>query len=57
LDAEEEAAKDAEMDRVNASIRQESRERAARRQQQATNSVQVALPNTGSAINPVVAGL
>ncbi len=51
LDAEQEAEKDAEIARINASVRQQNRELAARRNQQATNGAQVA------PLDPVVAGL
>ena len=51
LDAEQEAEKDAEIARINASVRQQNRELAARRNQQATSGAQVAPPD------PVVAGL
>lgn len=51
LEAEQEAEKEAEIARINARIRQQNRELAAPRNQQATNNAQVAPPD------PVVAGL
>jgi len=57
LDAEQEAEEDAEIARINTRIRQENRELAARRNQQATNSSQAAAPDTGTAAGPVGAGL
>jgi len=57
LDAEQEAEEDAEIAGINVRIRQENRELAARRNQQATNSSQAAAPDTGTAAGPVGAGL
>src|SRR6266566_2039220 len=57
LDAEQEAEEDAEIARINTRIRQENRELAARRNQQATNSSQAAASDTGTAAGPVGTGL
>ena len=57
LDAEQEAETEAEITRFNALLRQQNRELAARRNQQATNNPQAAAPDTGTAAGPVVAGL
>ena len=57
LDAEQEAEEDAEIARINTRIRQENRELAARRNQQASNSPQAAAPDAGMAAGPVVEGL
>ncbi len=57
LEAEREAEKEAQIARINARIRQQNRELAARRNQQATNSAQAAPPDAGKAADPVVAGL
>jgi hypothetical protein len=47
--ADKEAAEEAETARINAIIRQQARERFARRQQQATNSAPAAPPDAGGA--------
>ena len=57
LEADKQAAQKAENARVNALIRQQARERAARRQQQAANPAPAAPSDTGNAGVPVVAGL
>ncbi len=57
LDSELEAEEDAEIARINTRIRQQNRELAARRNQQATNSPQAAAPRAGRVAGPVVAGL
>ncbi len=57
MDAEQEAEEDAEIARINTRIRQQNRELAARRNQQASNSAQAAAPDAGTAAGPVVAGL
>jgi len=57
LDGEQEAEEDAEIARINTRIRQQNRELAARRNQQASNSAQAAAPDAGTAAGPVVAGL
>src|SRR6266513_4355705 len=57
LDAEQESEEDAEIARINPRIRQENRELAARRNQQATNSSQAAAPYTGTPAAPVGAGV
>ncbi len=55
--AEKAAQKEAEITRFNALLRQQNRELAARRNQQATNTAQAAPPDPGSPASPVVAGL
>jgi len=57
LDAEQEAEEDAEIARINTRIRQQNRELAARRNQQASNSAQAAAPDAGTAAGPVVGGV
>jgi hypothetical protein len=54
---ERQAAKEAEMERFYALTRQQARERAARPNQQATNSAPDAPPDPRRAADPVVAGL
>jgi hypothetical protein len=53
---ERQAAKEAEMERFYALTRQQARERAARPNQQATNSAPDAPPDSRRASDPVVAG-
>jgi hypothetical protein len=55
--AERQVAKEAEMERFYALTRQQARERAARPNQQATNSAPAAHSDAGGAASPVAAGL
>ena len=51
-EAEKKAAEEKEAARINALIRQEARERAARRLQQSTTSTVVVLPDRETAVSP-----